>query len=75
MNDSDLLMGIDNQLALEDDEAYELASVICEEVLATTENLHDAIFSFIEYLDLIADRATGFSNKVVSQMRGGKKEL
>ena len=44
VNDSDLLMGIDDQLALEDDEAYELASVICKEVLATTENLHNAIF-------------------------------
>ena len=51
---------------LEDDAAYELASVICEEVLATTENLHDAIFSFVEYLDLIADRATGFNYKVVT---------
>ena len=40
VNDSDLIMGIYDQLALEDDEAYELASVICKEVLATTNNLH-----------------------------------
>ena len=69
VNDSDLLSGIDNQPALEDDEAYELACIICEEVLATSENLEDAIFSFVEYLDLIADRAKGFSYKVVSESK------
>jgi len=75
VNDSDLLSGIDDQTALEDDEAYELACVICEEVLATTDNLEDAIFSFVEYLDLIADRAKGFSYKVVSETKGSNKKL
>ena len=54
VNNSKLLTGIDNQTALEDDEAYALACVICGEVLVTTENLEDTIFSFVEYLDLIA---------------------
>ena len=77
VNDSDLLSGIDDQPALEveDDEAYELACVICEEFLATSDNLEDAIFSFVEYLDLIADRAKGFSYKVVSESKMSGKKL
>jgi len=67
VNDSELLLGIDDQTALEDDEVYELACVICKEALVTTENLEDAIFSFLEYLDLLADRAKGFSYKVLYQ--------
>ena len=39
VNDSELLSGIYDQTALGDDEAYELACVICEEVLATIDNL------------------------------------
>ena len=70
VNGSELLSGIDDQTALEDYEAYELACVICEEVLATTDNLEDAIFPFLEYLDLIADRAKGFIYKVISEMKG-----
>ena len=75
VNDSDLLSRIDNQSALEDDEAYELACVMCKEVLALSENLEDAIFSFVEFLDLIADRAKGFSYKVVSEPKCDSKKL
>ena len=73
VNDSKLMMGIDDKVALEDDEAYELASEICQEVMATTKNMYDAIFSFGECLDLIADRATGFSYKILSGRRGSKE--
>ena len=75
VNDSELLCGIDDQTALEDDKAYELACVICEEVLSTTDNLEDAIFSFVEYLDLIADWSKGFSYKAVSESKTFKKKL
>ena len=44
MNDLELMMGIDDKFALEDDEAYELASEICQEVMAITTNMHDVIF-------------------------------
>jgi len=48
VNDSKLLLGIDDQTALEDDEAYELAYLICKEVFATTDNLEDTVFSIPE---------------------------
>jgi len=60
VNDSELHSGIDDESALEDDEAYALACVICKEVLVSAENLEDVIFLFVEDLDLIADRAKGF---------------
>ena len=41
--------------------------------MATTKDMHDAMFSFGEYLALIADRAAGFSYKVLSGRRGFKK--
>ena len=54
MNDSALLFGIDDEIMFGDDEAFELARSICAEVLASKRPDDDAIFTFIEYLDLIA---------------------
>ena len=61
INDSVLLSGIDDTAMLDDDEAYQLAYSICQEVLESSNNDEDAIFSFREYLDLICARAKGFS--------------
>ena len=44
VNDFKLMMGIDDKYALEDDDAYELSSEMCKEVMATTNNIHDVIF-------------------------------
>ena len=56
INDSMLLSGIDDAAMLDDNEAYQLAYSICQEVLESSNNDEDAIFSFREYLDLICAR-------------------
>ena len=61
INGSVLLSGIDDAAMLDDNEAYQLAYSICQEVLETSNNDEDTIFSFREYLDLICARAKGFS--------------
>ena len=43
--------------------------------MASAENLEDAIFLFVEFLGLIADRAKGFSYKVVSEPKCDSKTL
>ena len=59
-NANDLLDGIDNTPTLNDDEAYDLAQSLWLEVMNTTKNCEDVIFSFIDYLELIKSRAKGF---------------
>ena len=59
-NANDLLDGIDNAPTLDDDEAYDLAQSLWLEVTNTTKNTEEAIFSFIDYLELIKSRAKGF---------------
>ena len=75
INSCDLLNGIDDQCTLDDDDAYELAHQLCEEVVRTSKNDTEAIFSFQEYLALIAERATGFSYQVVSERRKNETKL
>ena len=74
LNSCELLNGIDDRCNLNDDEAYELARELCEEVVNTCKDSTDTIFSFQEYLALIAERAKGFSYEVVSSSLSGKKK-
>ena len=59
-NANDMLKGIENTSSLDDDEAYELAQSLWLEMAASANDREDAIFSFIEYLELIKSRAKGF---------------
>ncbi|KAL7544230.1 hypothetical protein ACHAWF_016691 [Thalassiosira exigua] len=57
---SEVLGGIDDQPDIDDDEAYELAQQLWLEVESSNMDKEASILSFIEYLDLIKSRATGF---------------
>lgn len=70
INDSVLLVGIDDAAMLNNDEAYQLAYSICQEVLETSEDDEDAICSFSEYLQLIHVRGKGFSYEIISNVNG-----
>ena len=60
MNASDLLHNIDNVGGgISDDQAYKLDHSLWLEVSETANNKHDAIFSFINHLELIKIRAKG----------------
>ena len=62
VNESDFLSGIDNEVSLDDDEAYELAQSLWAEVMSDVDK-EEALFSFIDYLQLISARAKGFFHK------------
>ena len=64
VGNTDILQGIDNQESLTDDQAYKMAQSAWVEVSRTCKNTEDAIFSFLQYLELIKTRARGFSFEV-----------
>ena len=66
LGSTELLQGLDHQPDLNDDEAYDLAKTVWMEVSATTKTKEEALFSFVQYLDLIQHRARGFSYKIAS---------
>ena len=53
VNANDMLDGIENDVTLDDDEAYELAQSLWLEVTSTVSNKEDEIFSSIDYLEPI----------------------
>jgi len=63
-NASNMLDGIDNEVTLNDDEAYTLAHNLWLEVSNDVKTRGEAIFSFIDYLELIKSRAKGFTYKL-----------
>ena len=67
VNASDFLSGIDNETSIDDDEAYELAQSMWAEVNDAVENKDEALFSFIDFLKLIAARAKGFTYKLATE--------
>ena len=73
-NASGMLDGIDNEVSLNDDEAYTLAHNLWLEVENDTKTKGEALFSFIEYLELIKSRAKGFTYKLAENQDGGKKK-
>jgi len=74
-NSNDMLSGIDNTPSLDDDEAYQLAQSLWLEVSNTSVDRDEAIFSFIEYLELIKSRAKGFTYKLARDSSDKKKKL
>ena len=61
MTSQDFLHGIDNQADVNDNEAYELAQSFWNEVSSNNKSENEAIFSFIEFLQLIKSHAKEFS--------------
>ena len=75
VNCNDLLNGIDDE-ELDDDDAYQLAHTVWLDLLSTTNTKEEAIFSFIEYLNLIKCRAKGFTYKLAEEVdTSGEKKL
>ena len=74
-NSTGLLAGIDNSVDINDDQAYELARQIWLEVTESIGGGMDAIFSFVDYLELIQSRATGFTYSLAEDTSGKKKKL
>ncbi|KAL7450896.1 hypothetical protein ACHAWC_002749 [Mediolabrus comicus] len=74
VNASGMLQGIDNE-ELNDDEAYTLCQTLWLEIVNTTHSKEEAIFSFLEYLELIKSRAKGFVYKLAEDNSGKKKTL
>jgi len=63
VNASDMLNGIEDEVSLDDDEAYEFSQSLWLEVVRTTDS-QNGLFSFIEYLDLMHSKAKGFTYKI-----------
>ena len=79
IGDTDIMHGIDNQVCLTDDEAYELVNSVWQDVSATSNTKEDSLFSFIKYLELIRAQAKGFvyqlAEDYVTKKDVVKKEL
>ena len=63
VNASDMLNGIEDEVSLDDDEAYEFAQSLWLEVVSTTDS-KEGLFSFMEYLDRICLKDKGFTYKI-----------
>ena len=59
--DTDLIQGIDNMTSINDDEAYEIAKEVWLDLVDANIDEEQSFFSFVEYLDLLSERAKGFS--------------
>jgi hypothetical protein len=61
VNAGNLLYGIENEIDIDDDEAYELAQLLWLEVTGSSVSKDEELFSFLEYLELIKSKAKGFA--------------
>ena len=73
--ESKLLGGIDDEIDVNDDEAYELAHSACAELLEKKTVDSESIFSVVEFLKLLSAKAKGFSYEVIHETHDGKKEM
>ena len=76
-NITDISGGIDDEYELNDDDAYAMAREACETILGS-HNHKDSLFSILDYLELIAQHAKGFSFEKItsgSVTGGSTKEL
>ena len=62
-NASDMLNGINDKVALDDDEAHEFAQSLWSEVVGTM-NSKEVLFSFIKYLDLTQSKAKRITYRI-----------
>ena len=74
-NDSELLLGLDNQDDINDNEAYAIAFSVCQEVMNGSKTNKDSMFTLQEYLSLLGQRCRGFSYKIVTKQTGNNKKL
>ena len=63
VNAGNLLDGIENEIDIDDDEAYEFAQSLWLEVVSTMDS-KEGLFSFIKHRDLICLKAKGFTYKI-----------
>ena len=70
-----MLLGINNAVDLDDDQAYELVKQALLEITETIGGGQDANFSFVNYLELIVSRAKGSTYKLAENNRGKKTKL
>ena len=74
-NFTGLLLGINNAVDLDDEQAYKLAKKALFKIKETINSGQDAIYSFVDYLELIASCAKGFTYKFAEDNSGKKKKL
>ena len=73
---SELLSGIDDAPSLNDDEAYDMAASAWFEIRNSFGgNSEEAVFQFVDYLELIQARAKGFTFKLAEDTSGKKSKL
>ena len=60
VNDADIIHGIDDELEITDDLAHKLANELWLDVLANNKDDFDSVFTFEEYMKLLAASAPGF---------------
>jgi hypothetical protein len=66
-NANQMFAALDHDVSLDDDEAYAMSHAVLLEVKsAIGGNGPDAVFKFVDYLELIAERAKGFTFKLAS---------
>ncbi len=72
MNEIDLTGGITTITDITDDEAYQLARQLWDDVLESypNENSNDAIILFVDYLEMIHLKPSGFSYKLARNSGG-----
>ena len=75
VKDCSLLGGLDDQVMITDDEAYELAHSACAKVLKTECPGGDSVFSILEFFEVLSSRAKGFTYEKISSNGTGKKKL
>ena len=76
-NITELQGGIDNEFELDDDEAYAMAQEVCATITGG-HDYKDSLFSILDYLELIAQHAKGFSfekSTSTDSITNSKKEL
>ena len=71
----DVLGGLDDQDDLNDDETYQMAHDVCQEILESGASMKESMFSILQYLELISVRAKGFSYERIAVATNGTRKL
>jgi hypothetical protein len=75
-NSNGMLSGLETNVSLDDDEAYAMShNVLLEVQNSIGGSGEDAVFKFVDYLELIAERAKGFTYKLAENSTGNKRQL
>ena len=75
-NSNGILSGLETNMSLDDDEAYAMSHNVLLEVQNSIDGSgEDAIFKFVDYLELIAECTKGFTYKLAENSTGNKRKL